>query len=567
MHDYHACMPSPKNDNSSPETPEMVTTDSTSAMPTSTENAAKPMIAFRIFAVAVIALAIIAVVLLRADADKDWQRKNIHTAIALLIAGSAMIVWMLGLSRWHWKRRGLVVLIVAALVGTAAATLEVESPDGDLVPIVRWKWNTYSDRDLAPLTIQANTDGDNKGGNNSVGAADAADPKIPGLIDFPQFLGPARNAKLGSPILAKDWSAAPPREVWRKTVGAGWGGFAVVGHRAITQEQRGDSEMVVCYDIRNGDALWKHEDQTRYDTKIGGVGPRATPTIEGDHVYTHGGTGTLNCLDFKTGKLIWSRNTLKDAHTSQPEWGVAGSPLVVDDMIVINAGPPGGSLLAYNRTDGKKRWAAGRDVASYSSPLLANIAGQRQILILNHGSVTAHDVENGSTLWSHPWPGAQPKVAQPVVLPGDRVFITSGYGVGCEMIHVTHDKATNTFSTERLFKNIKLRAKFTNVIHHDGFIYGLNDGTLVCLNAETGQWEWRGKRFGHGQLLFVNGTLLIQAEAGHIALVAAKSDTFEELATHEVFDDKTWNNPTLAGRYLLLRNDREAVCLEVPIGN
>ena len=258
--------------------------------------------------------------------------------------------------------------------------------------------------------------------------------------DWPQFLGPGRNSVVQQPRLARDWNAQAPQLLWLKPVGPGWSGFAAVGNHAITQEQRGDNEAVVCYDLFSGAPLWSYSYPAHFQSPLGGEGPRATPTVAGRRVYALGSTGMLNCLDLENGKLRWSKDILRDNDARVNEWGMSGSPLVVDDLVVVSAGGRNDrSLVAYRAATGDFVWGAGTDGAGYSSPCLVKLAGLAQILIFNSGGVSAHDPATGANLWKYHWPGGHPHVSMPIVIPGDRLLVSSGYGVGSELLQIQRD--------------------------------------------------------------------------------------------------------------------------------
>ena len=281
-------------------------------------------------------------------------------------------------------------------------------------------------------------------------------------------------------------------------------------------------------------------------------------------MYTVGATGLLNCLDLKSGKRIWSADIHKDAGATPLEWGHSGSPLLVDDLVIVNPGGANGhAVIAYHAETGKIAWHAGSEGGSYASPMVAELAGMKQIVMLHQIAVTGHSLDDGRVLWRHEWEGREPTPAQPNVVGEDRVFISAGYGVGCQLFKVTRDGST--FSTDMLWKNIYLKAKFANSVLHEDHIYGLNDGTMVCIDATTGERKWRGERYGHGQMLLVGDVILLQAESGEVVLVEVNPDEFNELTRFTPLLDNTWNSPTLAGRYLLVRNAREAACYELPV--
>ncbi|MCH8981343.1 PQQ-binding-like beta-propeller repeat protein, partial [candidate division KSB1 bacterium] len=229
-------------------------------------------------------------------------------------------------------------------------------------------------------------------------------------------------------------------------------------------------------------------------------------------------------------------------------------------------GTDGHSLIAYHKDSGEQLWSSGDDQAGYSSPLIATIAGVRQILIFNWEYVAAHNPKTGKILWKFPWTGDTQRVAQPVVLPEDRVFITTGYGVGSKLIKINQDTNGN-LSPALLWESKRMKAKFSNVIAVGEFIYGLDDGILACIDLQEGKRQWKRGRYGHGQMILVDNLLLITTEKGDVVLVEPNPEQHKELARFTAIKGKTWNNPALAGPYLLVRNGQEAACYELPVLN
>ncbi len=256
------------------------------------------------------------------------------------------------------------------------------------------------------------------------------------MPDVPQFFGPNRDGIVKNAKLDRDWKTAAPKQLWRQPIGAGWSAFAVVGGRAFTQEQRGESECVTCYDVLTGRLIWTHANAAHFNQWQSGDGPHATPSVYRGRVFAMGATGILNCLDADTGRNLWAHNVLAENNLPNLVWGVSVSPLVFDDMVIVTGGLTNGpSVLEYRQTDGKPLWHAGTDKASYASPILATFAGRRVVLSCNAASLTAHDPATGEILLDYPWTDDKwPKASQPVVLEGDRVFLSSGYGAGCMML-------------------------------------------------------------------------------------------------------------------------------------
>jgi outer membrane protein assembly factor BamB len=430
-----------------------------------------------------------------------------------------------------------------------------------------------------------------------IDAAGKASDWQPTPRDYPGFLGGGYWAEVKGYALATDWKSHPPVEVWRREIGAGWSAFAVVGNYAVTQEQRGDREMVSCYRLDTGEPVWVHADEVRFDPSgvadsLGGVGPRATPTIHGERILTQGATGIVNCLDALTGEVLWSHDTAKKFGATVALWGKSGSPLVVDDLVIISVGAPFGeaasaaaaspgkepydsSLVAFDVETGDVRWAAGSRKAAYASPVVAELAGERQIVMVNESYVTAHRASDGKVLWEHPWGSANDttgSASQPVPLPGDRLFLSKGYGVGSSLLSIRRN-SDEEFAVEPVWKPaIKrvMKTKLCNVVVRDGFAYGLDEVLLECIELETGKVMWKNRRspeFGHGQIMLIGDVILVLSEFGELALVAATPERYEELASMQVLDDAhvTWNNPAFAPPYLLVRNAREAACYRLPL--
>jgi outer membrane protein assembly factor BamB len=389
--------------------------------------------------------------------------------------------------------------------------------------------------------------------------------------DYPQFLGPDRTGIIADAGLSDDWTANPPRQVWRKPVGAAWSSFAVVGDYAVTQEQRGTDECVVCYRLTDGETVWLHSDKARFDSSMGGPGPRATPTVADGRVYSVGGTGILNCLDGATGERLWSVDILKDNDGEMINHGVCGSPLVVDDrLIVAPTGAGSRCLAAYDRESGKRLWQGGAHRASYGSPAVAELAGIRQLLIVTADGVEGNDLDTGMPLWSYTWtnPDTPVNCSQPIVVNAEagRVLFCSGYGTGSVLLEAARTGNSGWMTRAVWMSPGKMKTKFTTAVQYNGFAYGLDDGILACLDLATGKQVWKKGRYQHGQILLAGDRLIVQTEGGGVVLVKPDPKDLIELGSLPALSSKTWNNPVLAGRMLLVRNDQEAACYELPAG-
>lgn len=478
------------------------------------------------------------------------QDRIIASLVLAALVALLLLLWLLALSGLRRRVRLAVVVGLLVLTAAAVATVERGGVTGDVLPLLRWRWARPE-----PPAPESGPAGPVAAGT-AVPASDAG--------DWSQLLGPRGDGVSPGPPLDADWSARPPVELWRRTVGAGWSGFAVHGSYAVTHEQRGEFEVVAAYDRMTGEPLWIAETAERHEDPLGGAGPRATPAIEAGRVFALGGTGLLSAHDLATGRLLWRVDVIRSNGAGVPLYGVSASPRVMDGRVVAVAGGPAGrSLVAYGAEGGEPLWGAGDREAAYSSPVAVELGGVAQWVVLDATHLSAYARGNGRVLWQFPWPAGTQNVAQPVALDGDRLFASSGYGVGGKMLRIEVDDSR--LEPRLLWESNGLKAKFSDIVELNGFLYGLDDGILVCLDAESGKRRWKGGRYGHGQLILVGELLVIQAEDGRVVLVRADSEGHAELGSIRALSSKTWNHPALAGAHLLVRNDREAACYRLPL--
>jgi outer membrane protein assembly factor BamB len=458
-------------------------------------------------------------------------------------------------------RMTALAFVLAFIVGlvlalAVLATVRVEGVTGDIHMRLKWAWSSRSDEMLPDAAAEV---ADNA----------AIDLTQTSATDSPQFLGPLRTASFPQQTLASDWSTDKPKLLWRHPIGAGWSSFAIVGHYGVTQEQRGEEELVTCYDLNDGKLQWAQATPVRFHETLAGVGPRATPTIDDGKVYALGAMGHLQCLDGATGKLIWQHDVVTETGATPPQWGKSCSPLVHDNLVIVSAGGPGGkSLVAYDKQDGRLVWSAGDDASSYASPALMTLAGQPQIVMGGATISSGLAPASGRILWQQAWPEggmASPNVAQPIAVGNDQILLTKGYGVGSTLWQIKRDG--DKWSVEPLWQNNNLKTKMTSAVVRDGYAYGLDEGTLSCLEVATGKKKWKRSRFGHGQVLLVGDLLLVQSEDGQIALVEASPEKYVELARMPVVEGQSWNYPALSGNKLIVRTDKEVACYELPAGS
>jgi outer membrane protein assembly factor BamB len=388
--------------------------------------------------------------------------------------------------------------------------------------------------------------------------------------DWPGFRGAERDGIVHGLRIATDWSASPPVELWRRAVGPGWSSFAVSGGRLYTQEQRGDDEIVSCYEEATGAPVWTHKDAVRFFESNGGPGPRGTPTLSGGRVYTLGATGILNALDAADGRVAWSREAASDAEGTRsmggggtvkvPDWGFSSSPLVVDDLVVVAMA---GQLVAYDLATGKPRWTGPMGGVSYSSPQLATIAGVPQVLLANATGLTSVAPADGKVLWQHKWRGFP--IVQPAFTTDGDVLLAIASDSGTRRLAVV--QAAGAWTVEERWTSPGLKPYFNDFVAHEGHAYGFDGRILACIDLANGERKWKGGRYGNGQLVLLaeQDLLLVLSEDGELALVNATPDRFTEVARVPALQGKTWNHPVLAGDTLLVRNGEEMVAFRLSL--
>ena len=391
----------------------------------------------------------------------------------------------------------------------------------------------------------------------------AADPVVPRPY-WTDFRGPARDGHHRRESLRLDWPASGLQTVWKQPVGGGYASFVGAGGHAFTIEQRGGEEVVAAYEVRTGRELWTHAWSAIFREGMGGDGPRATPTWHDGRIYALGGAGELRALDAATGRMLWRTGILEDANASNLQWGMAAAPLVVDENVVMLPGGSGGnSVVAYDRTTGRRSWSALDDTQAYSSPMLVTLAGVRQILVFSASRLMGIRPDSGGVIWEYPWKTQYGvNASQPLLLDDHRVMISTGYGSGAAAIELTPD-GSGGLSAKELWRTNRMKNQFTSSVLHDGHVYGLDEAILACIDAATGELKWKGGRYGYGQIMLADGHLIVLTEGGDLALVRATPEKHTELARFPAIEGKTWNHPAIIDGFLLVRNINEMAAFDL----
>jgi len=398
----------------------------------------------------------------------------------------------------------------------------------------------------------------------SPGAEAAAQPSAPSRGAYwTNFRGPRRDGKYDQTPVATSWPASGLPVLWKQPVGIGFASFVIADGKAYTIEQRRRQEVVAAYDLASGRELWTQAWNAEYNDS-NGDGPRSTPTWDQGRLYALGATGELRCLDANSGAIVWGKNILSENQASNLQWAQTASPLIVDDKVIVLPGGGGGkSVVAYNKMTGAPVWKALDDRQAYVSPMLVELGGRRQVVVVSSLRVVGLTPENGALLWSYPWDTDMGiNVSQPLVVDKNRFFISSGYGKGAALVELK--SSGNTFTPTTIWENTNMKNKFNSSVLHNGYIYGLDEGILVCLDVNTGERKWKEGRFGYGQVLLASGHLIVtQGETGELALIKATPDKYTEVARFAAVQGRTWNYPAIADGRLLVRSANEMAAFDI----
>lgn len=368
---------------------------------------------------------------------------------------------------------------------------------------------------------------------------------------WPQWRGPNRDGVSKETGLLKQWPAEGPPLVWKATgAGRGYSSFSVANGRLYTMGLRGDREFVIAFDIATGKEAWAtpHGSAFRNDR---GDGPRGTPTIDGDRLYALGGNGDLSCMDARTGKVIWSKNVLREFGGSNITWGISESPLVLGNKVLVNAGGENASIVALNKDNGAVIWKSQSDDPGYSSAIPLQVNGGTQVIFFTAKRALGLDVTDGRLLWDYGRPSNNvANVATPIAR-GNRVFISSDYGTGGGVVEIKADgKAQEIYFTK------DMRNHHSSSVLVGDHLYGFSSAVLTAMKFDTGEIAWRDRSVGKGALVYADGHLYCLSENGVVGLVEATPEGYREKGRFRIPQDSlpTWAHPVVVGGRLYLRD-------------
>lgn len=383
--------------------------------------------------------------------------------------------------------------------------------------------------------------------------------------DWPGYLGPGRNGRSEETGLLRAWPEGGPEVLWRVPIGAGYSSVAVAAGRAFTMFADAGDEWVAGFDAASGSELWRARlGRLRRDPE--GSGPRATPFVDGGRVYAMGASAQLLCADAATGEELWSVDLKSEMGAKVPNWGVASSPIVEGDLlIVLGGGGKKRAFLALDKLSGELVWSSGAAMAAYSSPIVETIAGVRQAVFFTADGLVGVAAEDGRELWKAPWRTSYDvNAATPVFVPSSGIFISSGYDTGAMLVQVVREEGG--FQAYSLWRNRVLRNHYNTSVRVAGHLYGFDESIFKCVDVLTGEEVWRGRAGSKGSLVYADGHLIVLSGDGELSLVEATPEAFEPKARFRLVRDRTWAMPALSDGVLYVRTWNELIALRVGAG-
>lgn len=373
--------------------------------------------------------------------------------------------------------------------------------------------------------------------------------------DWPNYLGPDHSGISKETGWSANWPANGPKRLWKTKVGLGFASFAVANGKVYTTGNANDQDTVYCFDANTGAELWKHAYPAPLDPKYYQGGTSATPTVEGDRVYTFSKRGVVNCLDAAKGTVSWTKNLAEELKAEIPTWGFAGSVVIQGDLALFNIGSAGAAL---DKKTGKVVWSSGPDASGYATPVPYSVGGQQAILLALKDTVAAVTVKDGQQLWSFPWKTQYDVNAAVPILNGSKVFISSGYNHGGGVFDVS------ARPPKKIWENKNMRNHMASSVLWKDHLYGIDESQLRCVVFDTGEVKWTDKVSAKGALMMADGKLIVLSENGELLVADATPTGFKPISRVQLFGKICWAAPVLANGKIYARNGGgDMVCLDV----
>ncbi len=378
--------------------------------------------------------------------------------------------------------------------------------------------------------------------------------------DWPAFRGLDGSGIAQEKIPNKNWNQKPPTLLWKIALtDDGYAGPSVANGKVfiIDHQAGGAKDYVRALDIKTGKDLWTYGYDDATQSNFGFS--RSTPVFSGGMVYTVSRWGILLCLNATNGQIVWWKNLIGEFGGTRPGWDYAWSPLVDGNKLIVLPGGQNAGVVALDKRDGKVLWQTPGETPGYATPYIATILGKRQYVCFSTRNVFGIDPDKGAVLWSHPWKaGPEVNAAAPLVI-GNKVFMTGGYGTGCQMIEIAKE------GPKLLWQNKEMQLHFSSPILFNGYIYGTSDpGVLECLDPNTGAALWKQPGFEKGGVVAADGVIIaVDGGSGAHVMVKLAPESYQELGRFTPLGGQSWTAPIIANGKLITRNKAALACYDL----
>ena len=384
--------------------------------------------------------------------------------------------------------------------------------------------------------------------------------------DWPQFLGPRRDGSYTGKALPL-WPDNGPKEIWQKSIGAGFAGPAVADGKLILFHRINNQETIECLEASTGKSLWRaaypadYVDDFRFDN-----GPRAVPSIAKGKVFTHGAHGKIHAWDLKTGKKIWALDARTRFKANKGFFGFACSPLIIKDTLLLNIGGNNGAgIIGLDANNGKLRWQATDESASYASPVLTYINNQTYALFFTRKGLVSLNPTNGKIHFSQHWRpsmNASVNACTPIAV-GNLVFISTSYGKGATVLSIDETKTKTLWSGDN-----SMSCHYSSCVTLDGYLYGFHGrqeagASLRCVELKTGRVLWNQPGLRSGTLTLANKEILVLTERGELVRISASPKNFNVLQRSKVTREEVRAFPALAHGRFYFRGEKKLICIDL----
>jgi outer membrane protein assembly factor BamB len=386
--------------------------------------------------------------------------------------------------------------------------------------------------------------------------------------DWPNWRGPNYDGISKETGWLASWPENGPKVLWEKAIGTGFASITVSKGKAYTMGNKEGKDYVYCFDAATGNEIWNKSYECPLYNNLHEGGPCSTPTVDGDAVYTLSKKGDIIRFNAATGDIVWQKNIQDEYGCKPPQWHFSSSPLIMGDLLILNAGVRG---LALNKKDGSLKWQNGPGIGAYATAVPFDLDGKKRLAMLVEKEFIGLDVETGKVLWQIPWETYAQINATDIIISGNKLFVSTGYNTGCALYELKSDKP------EEVYKNKEISTQLNSAVLWKGYLYGFDGnigmnspgkGNLKCMDFETGKVKWSQGDMGTGSLMLADGKLIILSEDGKLIIAEASPEGFRELASKQILTYQCWTVPVLANGRIYARNTAgKFVCVDVSSKN